>query len=463
MDAMSVAAALVFLFLLMLFCQLIRARMPVFDRLFIPTSIIAGTIGLLLGPQVLGAITSEQGLLANGVFPESTTAVWRGLPGLLISVVFACLFLGKRLPAVGEVWQVSGPQIMLGYTLSFGQYAVGLAAVVLVLTPFFGVDPIAGILIEVALTGGHGTAAGLAPTFEELGFPEATDMALGMATLGLVAGVVLGTLFINIAVRSPRFNAARNLKPSVDDIEPEPPENNLPVRSNRSIAMDSLTLHLGIVGLAVFIGWLMREALILLETISWGHVTGPLMVYVPLFPLAMIGGAIVQGIAQRSGLGAHIERPQIAHIGGLALDIIIVAALATLSLSAIGEYLLPFTVLAILGIGWTSLAFWWLAPKIIAEDWFEKALGDYGQASGMAVTGLLLMGVADPQQRTRALEGFGYKQLLFEPMVGGGLVTALSPVLVMQLGAPALLVVFTAATAIAALVGMGLRRAALRQ
>ena len=462
MDAMSVAGALVFLFLLMLFCQLLRARTTVFDRLYIPTSIIAGTVGLLLGPQILGALTADQGLLANGLFPESTTTVWRSLPGLLISVVFACLFLGKRLPAVGEVWQVSGPQIMLGYTLSFGQYAVGLAAVVLVLTPYFGVDPVVGILIEVALTGGHGTAAGLAPTFEEMGFPEATDMALGLATLGLVAGVVLGTLFINIAVRSPRFNVANNLKPSPNKVAAQPREGNLPVRSNRSIAMDSLTLHLGIVGLAVFIGWLMLQGLILLEAVSWGRVTGPLMVYVPLFPLAMIGGAMVQALAQRMGLTAHIERQQIAHIGGLALDVIIVAALATLSLSAIGEYLLPFTVLAVLGIGWTTLAFWWLAPKIIAEDWFEKALGDYGQASGMAVTGLLLMGVADPQQRTRALEGFGYKQLLFEPMVGGGLITALSPILVMQLGAPTLLVVFTVATAIAALIGMGLRRAAVR-
>ncbi|MFC3526066.1 hypothetical protein ACFOLK_16090 [Marinococcus halophilus] len=41
----------------------------------------------------------------------------------------------------------------------------------------------------------------------------------------------------------------------------------------------------------------------------------------------------------------------------------------------------------------------------------------------MAATGLLLMRVADPENKSPAFTAFGYKQILFEPMVGGGLVT----------------------------------------
>ncbi len=47
-------------------------------------------------------------------------------------------------------------------------------------------------------------------------------------------------------------------------------------------------------------------------------------------------------------------------------------------------------------------------------------MGDFGQSMGMTASGLLLMKIADPENRSPALESFGYKQLMFEPVVGGG-------------------------------------------
>jgi glutamate:Na+ symporter, ESS family len=52
----------------------------------------------------------------------------------------------------------------------------------------------------------------------------------------------------------------------------------------------------------------------------------------------------------------------------------------------------------------------------------------------------LLMRIADPPNRSGGLEAFGYKQLLFEPVVGGGLFTAASVPLIAQLGALPVLV-----------------------
>ncbi len=54
-----------------------------------------------------------------------------------------------------------------------------------------------GALIEVGFDGGHGSAAGLGDTFEELGFPEGQDLALGLATVGVVSGVVIGIALVN--------------------------------------------------------------------------------------------------------------------------------------------------------------------------------------------------------------------------------------------------------------------------
>jgi len=45
----------------------------------------------------------------------------------------------------------------------------------LVLVPFFHLDPVAAALIEIAFEGGHGTAAGMADSLSKLNFPEGGD------------------------------------------------------------------------------------------------------------------------------------------------------------------------------------------------------------------------------------------------------------------------------------------------
>ena len=43
---------------------------------------------------------------------------------------------------------------------------------------------------------------------------------------------------------------------------------------------------------------------------------------------------------------------------------------------------------------------------------------------GVTATGLLLLRVVDPEGETDATSAFGYKQLLHEPIMGGGLWTS---------------------------------------
>lgn len=57
-----------------------------------------------------------------------------------------------------------------------------------------------------------------------------------------------------------------------------------------------------------------------------------------------------------------------------------------------------------------------------------------GQSMGVTATGILLLRMVDPENRTGAFESFAYKQLFFEPIVGGGLFTAAAPALVVRFG-----------------------------
>ena len=54
----------------------------------------------------------------------------------------------------------------------------------------------------------------------------------------------------------------------------------------------------------------------------------------------------------------------------------------------------------------------------------------------MTATGLLFAQMVDPKNKTNVVEAFGYKQLMFEPLMGGGIVTALSMPIIMTVGLP---------------------------
>lgn len=203
-----------------------------------------------------------------------------------------------------------------------------------------------------------------------------------------------------------------------------------------SSSTDPMSVHLGFVAIAIAIGWVALQGLEALEVATWGGEDGlELLVHLPLFPMAMLGGVALQLVLDRTGRARLIDRQLVNRISGTALDVIIVAALATLSLEAIGGNLGPFVVLAVAGIAWNLGAYLLLAPRIVPMHPYERGLGDLGQSMGMTVTGLLLLRMADPGNRSGGMEAFGYKQLLFEPVVGGGLFTAASVPLVAQLGA----------------------------
>lgn len=441
----TVLFAFVLLALLLLVGRYFKHRIRWFQRLYLPSSIIAGAVALLLGPEVLGAIATAlsgpESLLAGGLFAEDIRGVWSQSPGVFINVVFAALFLGETIPPPREIWRRAAPQVVFGQTLAWGQYVVGILATLLILGPLFNVNPMAAALIEIGFEGGHGTAGGMAETLGELGFAEGADLAIGLATVGIVSGIVIGTALADWGRRKGHVDAvARQVIepeeiPDLNVVAETPELRQQRARLLRNLLVDPLSINFAIVGLAIAIGWIILEVLKAIEAATWGGEGGfAVLEYVPLFPMALIGGIITQSILNRLGLGALVIRPMVQNIAGVALDVVVTAAIATISLRVIGGNLGVFLVLSVVGILWNVLIFLWWAPRIFPSYWFEKGIGDMGQSMGVTATGILLLRMVDPDNSTGAFEGFAYKQLFFEPIVGGGLFTAAAPALISRLG-----------------------------
>ncbi|MDO5629121.1 MAG: sodium/glutamate symporter [Mobilicoccus sp.] len=434
MSADVIGFALLLLGVVLLLGKAVRVTTPLAQKLFLPSSIIAGFLALLVGPEVLGTVAQWMGsdrFAEAGLFTPEILDVWSALPGLLISVVFASLFLGADIPGPKKVAALVGPQLSVGVIYGSGQYVLGIALAMALLVPFFGANPMVGALIEMGFEGGHGTAAGMRGVMEDLGFPEGGDLALGIATIGVVGGVILGVAFINWAVRTGRTDVLDGTVERSDEemrgvyAAKEEPAGYL---TTRSASVETMSLHFGIIGLAILIGVGLLEGLKWLEETARGAGLWPedfeLFPNVPLFPIAMLGGVLIQVLLMRTDRTDIVDHQMMMRIQGFALDALIVSALATLSLTAIADNWAPFLILVAAGIVFNVFVLLVLTPRIIGRFWFERGIGDFGQSMGVTATGLILMRIADPDRKSPAYEAFGYKQLVFEPFFGGGLITA---------------------------------------
>ncbi|MHC4985744.1 MAG: sodium/glutamate symporter [Planctomycetota bacterium] len=395
----------------------LRTKVRLIRKLYLPSCVVAGVLGLVIIQVCRSAGTP---------IPDVWTLGWKALPIKLVNVVFACLFLGVVIPKVSTLARRAGPQLGYGQIVAWGQYVVSLGLFLVLLQHVWpDLNEMFGAIVPVGFEGGHGTATALAPEFAKKGWAEGGDVALASATAGIVSAVVVGMVLINWAVR--RGHLVRKQSPQqIANTPVSILEDQRPSAGKLTVSPDavgSLTLHLAIVGLACGVGWGIKQGLIGVgELIGHADVIQVAKDF-PLFPLCMLGGLVVQLGEQRFDKAKLIDHGLMRRIQNLALDFLVVAAIAKIDVVSLTSYLAPFAILVTAGIVWNVFCVLVLAKRLLPNAWFERSIAEMGQSMGVTATGLLLLRVVDPQYESPAVDAFASKQLLHEPFMGGGLWT----------------------------------------
>jgi len=417
-------------------------------RLGLPESLLAGGLGLLLAPG--GPLP---------VLPPAVVSFWAGLPLALLTLVFGSLLVAKPLPKPGPLWRPLRAQILLALVLAFGQFLVGALVVGLVLQPWLGVSPVMACLIEVAFEGGHGSAAAMGPTYERLGLEGGQDLGLAMATVGLLTASLVGgllvvwgrwrgwlatpslgeaqqaeTLPVLGALDNPSENPGKG--PPTPDAEPSSQAKALAVEHGPRTAAARWLVNLGLAGVAVALGWGGQ----LLLGLAADRLGGGLAVVVkalPVFPLALLASLLVRWVLERWNLTDWASAPVQQRIGTLAADLLIVAATASLDLGLLARGWQPLLALSLAGLAWNLGVVVLLGRRLMPAPWFERSLVEFGQATGVVASGLLLLQMAEAEGRSDVLTPFSIKQLLLQPLLAGGLITVAAPLAVDSWGLPA--------------------------
>lgn len=424
LDALFVYMAI--LGVLLLVASWLRLKVPLFKKYYLPASLIAGVIGLLLGPYFLGII------------PREIMTAWSGMASRLIVIIYAPMLMGKRAKSGDKMIRRASESLVFSYFMFFSQYSIPLLMTALLLVPMFGVDPLFGTIVEQGWSGGPGTAGGMAAVFNELGWTDGASLSITSATVGLIFGVIGGIILINVGVRkgwTSYLDASTGLKN--DNVEIYINRSEREVDTRRVIhptVIDTMAFHAALLSVVVLLGWVMSKALknYLNFSMAW-------------FTAAMIAGLLVQLVLDRTKWADIIDKPTMGRIQGISLEFLVAGAVASVDISVIVEYATPLVIQQVMAAVVLIWSCTWVASHVFGENWFEHSIILFGAYSGVTATGLLLLKTCDPKMESGAAEVLAARSPLIGWATGGGVLTAMMPVWVVQYGAFKVGLVCTAA------------------
>jgi len=389
--------------LLLLGAFALRARIKFFQWLFLPASIIAGFLGLLLGPNGCGWLPLSDG--------------FDSYPGLLIALIYAALpFASDRADfhALADhtrrLWSYSVFAVVT-------QWVIGLLLTLLVLRLFWPTlhAGFAAILVS-GFVGGHGTAAAVGAAFLELGWKQAGTLAMTSATVGILGSIIGGIVWIRWATRTGRTRFISRF-----DELPEALRTGLLRPDQRSAAgeetvaantLDPLMFQCAIVLLGFLCGFYLKGL--------WAAFFPTFVL--PLFSLAFVAALMIRRLLQQTGLLPLVDRRTMRRISGSLTDLLIVFGIASIQFPVIVQYALPLAILFAAGFVLCGLVVRLFGPLFLGEKWFEGALFTWGWITGVMAMGMALLRIVDSEHRSRVLDSFALAYLFVIP-VEVGLIT----------------------------------------
>jgi len=368
--------------LLLASSEILRSSIKPLARLGVPACIVAGSLGLALGPDGAGLLGFDRSVL------EST--VYHGLAVVFIAV-------GLQTP------QQSKTGLRAGVTsFSFGiplmeslQAFIGLA-VMLGLGLVMGetLHPGIGLMLPLGFEQGPGQALSLGAAWEANGLQDGAQIGLITAALGFLWSIVVGVPLV-------WWGRRKGL------LAPAPLERESAAQEEREAdrgpgAVDPLTLHVAIIAACYGLTWLacrgLSGALASMPDIAatvWG------------FHFIVGAGVAIaaRGLLARLPSGNPLTNRTLGRISGFSVDWMTCAALAAVQLGVLQANLLPLLLVTSLGGLVTLVACVWFASRAFPDAPFEHAVVWFGMSTGTLPMGLALLRMIDPDLRSPAALG----------------------------------------------------------
>ncbi len=389
-SALSLLYDIAWMSALLLFAKVIRSKIRFVQKLYIPSALIAGFMGLFAGKQFLNIIP-----FSNEI---------SNYAGILIAFVFGSMFIGNKTKvSFKKMFDSVGDSFLVNAAAEIAQFGLFILIGVTILPIFFkGINSGFGLMLTSGFVGGHGTAAAIGSVFVENGWEDAASIGQTFATIGLLGGILGGVTIINIGARKGKTAIIKSVEELKEEmltgLVQENDRSEFGRNTVNAMSIDTLTWHFSLILVAVGMAYGVNTGLkILLPSVSF-----------PVYGLALICSIILQRMLKIINLDEYVDKKIITHIGSSATDYLVAFGVASININVVVKYLVPIIVLSIIGFTFVVAWFWIVSPRFFRNYWFERGMYIFGLSTGVMATGVILLRVTDPEFKSGVLEDFGF-------------------------------------------------------
>lgn len=366
--------------------QLIRSRVKLVQKFFVPASMIAGFIALVLGSQGLNILPFSSGIDSYA--------------SMLIIIIFAAVGIN------GFSFSKSAFKAELERIGSYFSYKVLAQVIQFSLVPLFSILVISrlfpqinygfGLLLAAGFSGGHGTAAAVGSTFARLGDTDAMDIAMTCATVGILSGIFGGLFFIKLGTKRGWTKYIKSFQYISGDLKtglvPAEKRASMGQETISSVVLDPLAWHLAVLLVASGAGILLNQWIF--------SVTG---LDLPTYLVAFLIAIAMFLVFKKVGVGDYIDENVISRISGTATDYLVFFGIASIKVSVILKYAAPLALLLIFGIVIVVVTLMYFGAAMNKGSWFERAIFVFGYSTGVFAIGFILLRIVDPENLSKTL------------------------------------------------------------
>ena len=396
------------LFLAMLIANGLRRTIPFLKKSLIPSSVIGGFLALAF-VSIYKAITGEPPFSIVSV--ESLT--YHGLGLGLVAMTFQTATKQSGKEARRDIFNSS----LLTVSTYLVQGIVGLC-LSLLLFYLIGSWAQAGILLPMGFGQGPGQAFNWGTTYmNQNGFAHGSSFGLSVAACGFLAASIGGVIYLNIAAKKGRKR---------DENAEEKEDLSATVITTRgeiplSESLDKLTVQFALIFVAYGLAYAMMFGLSTLCDLSGVGLlvnTVKPLIWGFNFLFGMLAATIIKALFKVGKKVGVVHRSYtndflLTRISGLMFDLMVVASIASIDLSAFRypEFWLPLLLICIAGGVVSYFYVRFVSRRFFSAYSDEEFLVMYGMLTGTVSTGLILLREIDPLFKTPAAGNVIYQNL----------------------------------------------------
>ena len=382
---------------LILVGKIIRVKVKLIQQLFIPPSLIAGILGLAMGPNGLGwlPLSGSMGTYA----------------AVLIALVFGALPLSSPKFSVKEVAGRVGPMWVFAQLGMLLQWALaGLFGLFVLKLIWPELNDAFGVMLSTGFYGGHGTAAAIGEAFNGLGWDEAASLGMTTATMGVICSIIGGLVMIKWAAKNKQTAFIADFADLPNELRsgliPEEKRESMGSATTSGISIEPLTFHFALVLLVAFLGY----------SLSVGVKQLYPQLELPVFSCAFIVGLLLKKVFDATNVTNYICPQTTQRIGSMSTDLLVAFGVASIKLGVVVKYAMPLIVLIVAGAIMVFAVTFFFGKRLSKTYWFERTIFAWGWWTGTMAMGIALIRIVDPKLASKAMDDYALAYLPIAPV-----------------------------------------------